>query len=112
MRLFDEVQARNRELTQALEQQTASSEILRVISGSQTDLQAVYDAIVTSAVQLCGALMCCVFRFDGELIHLVAQHNLAPAGLQVFQETYPLPPSEDKINGQALLERRSINVAD
>ncbi len=112
VRLFDEVQARNRELTQALEQQTASSEILRVISGSQTDLQAVYDAIVTSAVQLCGALMCCVFRFDGELIHLVAQHNLAPAGLQVFQETYPLPPSEDKINGQALLERRSINVAD
>ena len=112
VRLFDEVQARNRELTEALEQQTATSEILRVISRSPTDLEPVYNAIAKSAVRLCGALMCCVFRFDGDLMHLVAQHNLGPEGLEVFQRTYPLPPSEDKINGQALLERRAVNVAD
>jgi GAF domain-containing protein len=111
-RLFDEVRTRNRELTESLEQQTATSEILRVISRSPTDLEPVYNAIAKSAVRLCGALMCCVLRFDGDLMHLVAQHNLGLEGLEVFQRTYPLPPSEDKINGQALLERRAVNVAD
>ena len=75
VRLFDEAQARNRELTEALEQQTATSEILRVISSSPPDLQPVFDVIVTNAVRLCGSLASCVWRFDGELIHLVAQHN-------------------------------------
>jgi PAS domain S-box-containing protein len=112
VRLFDEVQARNRELTEALEQQTATSEILRVISSSPTDLQPVFDVIVTNAVRLCGSLASCVWRFDGELIHLVAQHNLPPGALEVYQRTYPLPPSKDKLLGQALLDRRPVNIAD
>jgi signal transduction histidine kinase len=110
--VFDEVQARNRELTEAFEQQTATSEILRVISSSPTDLQPVFDVIVTSAVRLCGALASCVWRFDGELIHLVAEHNLPPGALEVYRRTYPLPPSKDKLLGQALLERRPVNIAD
>src|SRR5262249_59296054 len=101
-----------RELTEALEQQTAASEILRVISSSPTDVQAVFDAIVKSTVKLCGSLMSCVFRFDGKLIHFVAHHNFSPEGLELYQRTYPLPPSQDKLLGQALLERRPINVAD
>jgi len=101
-----------RELTEALEQQTATSEILRVISSSPTDLQPVFDVIVTSAVRLCGALASCVWRFDGELIHLVAQHNLPPGALEVYRRTYPLPPSKDKLLGQALLDRRPVNIAD
>jgi GAF domain-containing protein len=112
VRLFDEVQARNRELTETLEQQTATSEILRVISSSPTDLQPVFDAIVKSAVRLCGTLTSCVWRFDGELIHLVAHHNLPPKVLEVYQRTYPLPLSGDKLLGQALLDRRPVNVAD
>src|SRR5262249_55273696 len=112
VRLFDEVQARNRELTGALEQQTATSEILRVISSSPADLQPVFDVIVTNAVRLCGSLASCVWRFDGELIHLVAQHNLPPSALEVYRRTYPLPPSKDKLLGQALLDRRPVNIAD
>src|SRR6266487_1277559 len=112
VRLFDEAQARNRELTEALEQQTATSEILRVISSSPPDLQPVFDVIVTNAVRLCGSLASCVWRFDGELIHLVAQHNLPPGALDVYRRTYPLPPSKDKLLGQALLDRRPVNIAD
>src|SRR6266568_68916 len=112
VRLFDEAQARNQELTEALEQQTATSEILRVISSSPTDLQPVFDVIVTNAVRLCGSLASCVWRFDGELIHLVAQHNLPPGALEVYRRTYPLPPSKDKLLGQALLDRRPVNIAD
>ena len=67
-----EVQARNRELTETLEQQTATGEILRVISSSPTDVQPVFDTIVRSAGQLCEALFCVSSGFDGELIHLVA----------------------------------------
>ena len=66
VRLFTELQARNRELTEALEQQTATSEILRVISGSPTDVQPVFDTIVESAVRLCERRVGVVFRFDGE----------------------------------------------
>ena len=55
VRLFNELQARNRDLTEALERQTATSEILRVISGSQTDVQPVFDAIAAKALELCRA---------------------------------------------------------
>ncbi|HEX4993514.1 MAG TPA: GAF domain-containing protein, partial [Methylomirabilota bacterium] len=111
-RLFNELGARNRELTETLEQQTATSEILRVISGSPTDVQPVFDAIVRSAVRLCGALMSCVFRFDGDLIHFVGHHNFSPGGLAVFQRTYPLPLAQDKVIGQAILRREPVNVSD
>jgi GAF domain-containing protein/anti-sigma regulatory factor (Ser/Thr protein kinase) len=112
VRLFDEVQARNRELTEALEQQTATSEILRVISTSPTNVHSVFDIIVKNAVRLCGTLTSCVWRFDGEMIHLVAQHGLSPEVLEVYRRTYPLPLSQDKLLGQALLDRKPVNVAD
>jgi GAF domain-containing protein len=112
VRLFDEVQARNRELTEALDQQTATSEILRVISTSPTDVQSVFDVIVKSAVRLCGTLTSCVWRFDGKLIHLVAQHDMPPEALEAYQRTYPLPLSQDKLLGQALVDRKPVNVAD
>ena len=68
VRLFTELQASNRELTTALDQQTATSDILRVISRSQTDVQPVFDAIVDSAVRLLRAYTGVVFRFDGDQI--------------------------------------------
>ena len=83
VRLFTELQQKNRALaeahanvTEALEQQTATSEILGVISSSPTDIQPVFDAIVRSAVKLCNGLFGAVFQFDGERLHLVAHHNL------------------------------------
>ena len=72
VRLFTELGARNRDLTEALEQQTATAEILRVISRSQTDVQPVFDTIVKSAVRLCDGLFSSLYHFDGELIHQVA----------------------------------------
>jgi two-component system NtrC family sensor kinase len=110
--LFDEVQARTRDLSEALEQQTATSKVLRVISTSPTNVQPVFDVIVKSAVRLCGTLTSCMWRFDGKLIHLVAQHAMPPEALEVYQRTYPVPLSQDKLLGQALVDRKPVNVAD
>src|SRR5262249_13751997 len=99
VRLFTELQEKNRALTpahtqgsEALEQQTATSEILSVISRSQTDVQPVFDTIVASAVRLCGARMGALYRFDGELLHLGAHHNYPPEALRILQEMHPRPP--------------------
>ena len=67
-----------RELREAVDQQTATSEILRVISSSPTDVQPVFDMIAQSAARLCKAQFCHVFRFDGELMHFAASHGLTP----------------------------------
>src|SRR5262249_40917864 len=75
VRLFDEVQARTQELTEALEHQTATSEVLNVITRSPTDAQPVFDAIVQSAARLCEAMFSLVFLYDGDLLRLAATHN-------------------------------------
>ena len=80
VRLFTELGARNRDLTEALEQQTATSEILRVISQSPTDVQPVFDTIAAAALKLCNAELGVVTRFDGELIRLAALANVSPEG--------------------------------
>lgn len=80
-------------LAESLAQQTATAEILEVISSSLRDVQPVFDAIVHSAVRLCDGLFSTVFRFDGKLVHLVAHHNFAPEALAQFKSIYPTPPA-------------------
>src|SRR5207247_6881613 len=92
VRLFTELEARNRELTEALEQQTATAEILRVISRSQTDVEPVFGTSVRSAVGLCDGLFSAVYQFDGELLHLVAQHNYTPEALETAHRVFPARP--------------------
>ena len=77
VRLFTELEERNRELTEALEQQTATAEILRVISSSPTDTQPVFDAIAANAARLCSASDAQVLRVDGDVLLLVAAFGLA-----------------------------------
>jgi GAF domain-containing protein len=112
VRLFTELQASNRELTTALDQQTATSDILRVISSSPTDVQPVFDTIVRSAVRLCDGLFSALFRFDGELIHHVAQHNYTPKALEEARRLYPARPSRGQGSGRAVLERAVVNIPD
>src|SRR5262249_42574864 len=85
VRLFTELESRNKELSEALERQTATGDILRVISQSPTDTQPVFDAIVERALRLSQATVGTVTIFDGELIHVVAS-NLGPDSpiLRVF----------------------------
>ena len=92
VRLFNELNARNRDLTESLEQQTATSDILRVISRSQTDVQPVFDTIAASVLSLCRAQFANVFTYDGRLIHLAAYVNAFPEYIETVRTYYPLPP--------------------
>ena len=82
VRLFEAVQARTAELTELLEYQTATSEVLEVMSQSPTDAEPVFKAIVQSAARLCGAVLSNVQLYDGELLHIGATHNFAPDALE------------------------------
>jgi signal transduction histidine kinase len=112
VRLFKELEARNRDLTEALEQQTATAEVLRVISRSQTDVQPVFDTIVRSAVRLCDGLFGALYRFDGELLHHVAQHNYSPEALEEVHRIYPMRPTRGSGGTRAILERAVVHIPD
>jgi signal transduction histidine kinase len=112
VRLFTELQASNHELTTALDQQTATSDILRVISGSQTDVQPVFDAIVRSAVQLCGAAHSILFREDQGAVQLVAHHNLTGEARAVMDGLFPAPLRAPLPAPQVIRTGEAIHVAD
>src|SRR5262249_27410809 len=113
VRLFKELEARNAELHVALEQQTATGEILRVISESPTDTQPVFDTIAESAARLCGGLFAGVYRFDGTLIHfLYPNHGWGTAAREAFREAFPKPPSRDAQVAMAILDRAVVEVQD
>src|SRR6266511_6437843 len=101
-----------RTLTEALDQQSGTSEILRVISQSPTDAQPVFDAIVASAARLCGADFSAVARFDAGLLHLVAINNMSPAETEAYQTIFPRPPGRHFIIGRAFVDGRPVHVAD
>ncbi|HEY7555575.1 MAG TPA: GAF domain-containing protein [Candidatus Binatia bacterium] len=112
VRLFKELQARNRDLTEALEQQTATSEVLRVISSSPTDVQPVFDVIVQSATRLCDASFGTVHRFDGQLITVEAHKNMTPEQLEQTEQRFPAPATRGSSVGRAILECNVIHIKD
>ncbi|WP_346015505.1 GAF domain-containing protein [Bradyrhizobium sp. 153] len=89
VRLFEEVQARTHELTESLEQQTATSEVLSVISRSAGDLAPVFDAMLSKAMQLCGANFGVLNTYDGAQFHTAATYGLPPA-YDAFRRKQPL----------------------
>ena len=112
VRVFRELGARNRDLTEALEQQTATGEILRVISRSPTDVQPVFDALARSAARLCEAELCFVYRFDGELLHFVAHHGLTPEGYAALRRVWPLAPSPGTAAGRSIIGPGVAHIPD
>jgi GAF domain-containing protein len=112
VRLFKELKERNRALTESLDQQTATSEILRVISSSPTDAQPVFDTIAASALRLCDARLCTVFRFDGKLIHLVALDQVSMEGAAAYRDAYPAPPGRGGGTHRAILTGSIVHIPD
>ncbi len=99
-------------LTEALEQQIATSEILRVISSSPSNIQPVFDAIAANAARLCDAVNGLVIRFDGQLLHLAAHHNVDPERLAAVRQAYPRPPSRGALSGRSILTCAVVHVPD
>ncbi len=101
-----------RDLTEALEQQTATSDILRVISSSPTDVQPVFAAIAESARKLCEAATAGVLMFDGELVHLSALANVTPEGADALRQAFPRPPSRESAATRVILTRSVVVIPD
>jgi hypothetical protein len=101
-----------RELSEARQQQAVTSEILHVISTSSTDAQPVFETIVRNAVSLCGSLFANVFRFDGELLHFVAGHNVGPSYVELLRAKYPMRPDSSQVSGRVLLTKSVVRLED
>ena len=100
-----------RERDEALARQTATSEVLSVISSSGSDLQAVFDTVVEKAVRLCEAERGYIFRFDGELLCAVASYNAGTENWE-FVNHNPIAPGRRSVSARAALERRTVQVPD
>ena len=101
-----------RELNEAREQQIATADVLKVISGSPTDVQPVFDMIAESARRLCDGQFCFVYRFDGQLLHFVAHHSLTPEVFEMNRRAWPAPPSRRSAAARAILERGFVQIPD
>jgi signal transduction histidine kinase len=104
VRLFRELEDRNRQLTEALEQQTTTSEILRVIATSPTDIQPVLNVVAENAARLCESVDARVFRVDGDLLRVAASYGPFPA--------VAVPVDRGSVTGRAVVDRQAIHIHD
>jgi hypothetical protein len=112
-RLLNELRQRTDDLSESLEQQTATSEVLQVISSSPTDMQPVFDTIAVNALNLCGATFSIVLRFDGEMIELASMHNLSDLeGIDALRRVFPRVPREGGATDRAILTRSIAYIPD
>ena len=111
----DELSQRRADLTEALEQQTATAKVLEVISRSALELKAVFEAVVESSVRLCGAERGLIYRFDGEMLRIASSYNASPKMLE-WIEQHPFRLGTDNARGRvtatAALERRTVHISD
>jgi signal transduction histidine kinase/HAMP domain-containing protein len=109
--LEQKVEDRTRELTESLEQQTATSEILRVIASSPTDIQPVLNTVIENAVKLVGATQGHIRQYDGEFLQMVANYGETPEQIAILQAT-PIRPIPETRSGRAFIERRPVQILD
>ena len=110
-RLLNELRQRPTDLTEALEQQTATSEVLQVISSSPGDLQPVFATMLENAVRICDAKFGNIHRWDGDALHLVATHNTPPAFAE-YRRRSPFRPSPKILIGRMVATKTVVHVAD
>ncbi len=97
---------------QALEQQTATSEVLRVISQSPAHVEPVFEAIMDSAMHLCGSTIAAVYRHDGQAVHIVATRGWSEQALLDARRLYPAPPNPAMLNGRVILTGLVQTIVD
>ncbi len=107
-RLFAEVQQRNQEISQALEQQTATSEVLRLLSGLQPDLRSLLEVIAINAAKVCGADDTHIYRIEGETLKEWSHRGPIP-GLEAGES---LPLDRGSVTGRAIVDRQIIHIHD
>ena len=110
-RLLNELRQRTDELTESLEQQTATSEVLQVISRSPGDLQPVFATMLENAVRICDAKFGNIYRWDGEVMHLLASHNTPPAFAEARKHS-PLRPNPETTVGRMVAHKAAFHSAD
>jgi GAF domain-containing protein len=110
-RLLNELRQRTTDLTEALEQQTATSEVLQVISGSAGDVEPVFATMLEKAVRICDATFGNIYRWDGEALHLLATHNTPPAFAEARSRLI-LRPGASSLAGRMLASKAVIHIAD
>ncbi|MCA1377509.1 MULTISPECIES: GAF domain-containing protein [unclassified Bradyrhizobium] len=111
VRLFDEVQAKTRDLAESLQQQTATADVLKVISRSTFDLQTVLDTLVDSAARLCEAEMAFIMRREGDEYLAGAAVGFSEDYI-AFLRAHPIAPGRGTVTGRAVLERRPVQILD
>src|SRR5499433_2767526 len=112
VRLFNELQEKNRALTDALQRETAAGEVLRLISSSPTDVAPVFDGILRSALRLAAADYGATLVRAGEFLHLAAPSGTTSEWDKVAQNLYPLRANPDRPAWQAIRERRPVFIED
>jgi signal transduction histidine kinase len=119
VRLFTELQERNRavteahaKVTEALEQQTATSEILQTIAQAQSDLQPVFETIVRSAAQLCHASSTAVSLTDGHVLYAPANYGSSPEVMAAARAHFPRPLDKETVSGMAIRTSSVVQVPD
>ena len=99
------------ELRESLQQQTATADVLKVISRTAFELQPIFDTLVENAVRLCEAERAFLFQFDGKFLRSVATYNVSPK-LREFVDKNPIAPGRHSISARAALERQTVHVHD
>ena len=112
VRLFEAEQQRSRELTESLEQQTATSEVLQVISSSPGDVEPVFATMLQNAVRICDATFGNIYRWDGEALHLAATHNAPPAYAEERRRSPHHRPSPKIGVGRMVATKKAVHVVD